>query len=151
LLLFVPSFAFAQTPDATRAVLRKQLEGEILCTCGCRRPMNDCPMEPNCPGLDAQRTKLNKYVVQDGLNRDQVLAAFASDYGTQAILARPIDKGFNRLAWMFPYLVGVAGAAGAVVIARRWSRRIEPDQPAAVAQDDPSLRTRLDDELRDLD
>jgi cytochrome c-type biogenesis protein CcmF len=152
-LLLVPSFAFAQSPDATRAVLRKQLEGEILCTCGCRRPMNDCPMEPNCHGLDAQRAKLDKYVVADGMSRDQVLEAFAADYGTQAILARPIDKGFNRLAWFVPYLIGVSsGVIGAVVVARRWSRRSEPKEPSAAApQEDAALRTRLDDELRDLD
>ena len=88
--------------------------------------MNDCPMEPNCHGLDAQRAKLDKYV-GDGMSRDQVLAAFAADYGTQAILARPIDKGFNRLAWFFPYLIGVAGALAAVFIARRWSRRARSD------------------------
>jgi cytochrome c-type biogenesis protein CcmF len=151
-MLLVPSFVAAQTPDATRAVLRKQLEGEILCTCSCRRPMNDCPMEPNCHGLDAQRAKLDKYVLTDRMDRDQVLAAFASDYGTQAILARPIDKGFNRLAWLIPYLVGVSAAIGAVVIARRWSRHPEsPNANAAAPQDDAALRTRLDDELRDLD
>jgi cytochrome c-type biogenesis protein CcmH/NrfF len=151
-MLLVPSFVAAQTSDATRAVLRKQLEGEILCTCSCRRPMNDCPMEPNCHGLDAQRAKLDKYVLADRMDREQVLAAFASDYGTQAILARPIDKGFNRLAWLFPYLVGISGAVGAAVIARRWSRHSEsPNAKAAAPQDDADLRTRLDDELRDLD
>jgi cytochrome c-type biogenesis protein CcmH/NrfF len=107
-------------------------------------------MEPNCHGLDAQRAKLESYVVEQGMDRDQVLAAFARDYGTQAILARPIDKGFNRLAWLFPYLVGIAGACAAVVIARRWSARQGEAQPVP-AEDDPALRTRLDDELRDLD
>ena len=121
-----------------RADLRKQLEGEILCTCSCRRPMNDCPMEPNCHGLDAQRAKLDKYVVDQGMDRDQVLAAFASDYGTQAILARPIDKGFNRLAWLFPYLVGIAGACrrGGDRAALVAPRRREP-QPAAARQTTP--------------
>jgi len=149
LLLLLPGVTLAQTPQAVRADLRRQLEGEILCTCSCRRPMNDCPMEPNCHGLDAQRAKLDKYVVDEGMDRDQVLAAFASDYGTQAILARPIDKGFNRLAWIFPYLVGIAGACAAVVIARRWSR--PPAEPQPATPQDDALRTRLDDELRDLD
>lgn len=151
LLLLVPSITSAQAPDAARAVLRKQLEGEILCTCSCRRPMNDCPMEPNCHGLDAQRAKLDTYVLEQGLDRDQVLAAFAADYGTQAILARPIDKGFNRLAWSFPYLVGIAGAFAAVVIARRWSRVSGETSQTAARTDDAALNTRLDDELRDLD
>jgi len=113
--------------------------------------MNDCPMEPNCHGLDAQRAKLDQYIGA-GLNRDQVLAAFATDYGSQAILARPIDKGFNRLAWAVPYVIGAASALLAVFVARRWSRHDKPAAAAAAAPpDDSALRTRLDDELRDLD
>jgi cytochrome c-type biogenesis protein CcmF len=56
-LLAVPGGAArAQTvPAIQKSDLYRSLEGEILCTCGCRRPMNDCPMEPNCHGLDARR------------------------------------------------------------------------------------------------
>jgi cytochrome c-type biogenesis protein CcmF len=147
LLALAPGTLLAQTTQK----LRHDLEAEIMCTCGCLRPMNDCPMEPNCHGLDAQRAKLDEYVGA-GMNKDQVLAAFARDYGTQAILARPIDKGFNRLAWMFPYIVGVSGAVAAVVIARRWSRRAAAaGVPADAVREDPDLRSRLDHELRDLD
>ena len=151
LLLLSPAALTAQAPVQKSALFR-ELEGEILCTCGCRRPMNDCPMEPNCHGLDAQRAKLDQYIGA-GLNRDQVLAAFATDYGSQAILARPIDKGFNRLAWAVPYVIGAASALVAVFIARRWSRHDKPAANAAAAAppDDSALRTRLDDELRDLD
>jgi cytochrome c-type biogenesis protein CcmF len=151
LLLLSSATAGAQTVQKTD--LRRSLEGEIMCTCGgCRRPMNDCPMEPNCHGLGPQREKLDAYLAK-GMTRDQVLAAFAADYGTQAILARPIDKGFNRLAWLFPYMVGVAGAATAFMIARRWSHQGSAAAPAApaVPPDDPELRARLDHELRDLD
>ena len=150
LLLLTPGTLAAQTGDADRAVLRRDLEGEILCTCSCRRPMNDCPMEPNCHGLDEQRAKLDKYV-GEGMSRDQVLAAVARDYGTQAVLARPIDQGFNRLAWFVPYVVGLGGALMAVFIARRWSRRPEERTPATPAPENDQLRSRLDDELRDLD
>jgi cytochrome c-type biogenesis protein CcmF len=151
ILALAPGVALAQTvPSIQKSELRRALEGEILCTCGCRRPMNDCPMEPNCHGLDAQRAKLDKYV-GEGMNRDQVLAAFAADYGTQAILSRPIDKGFNRLAWLFPYAIGVIGAVTAVFIARRWSHHGAPAAYAPSSPDDPELRTRLDHELRDLD
>jgi cytochrome c-type biogenesis protein CcmH/NrfF len=149
-LLLSPALLGAQT-IVEKSELRKQLEGEILCTCGCRRPMNDCPMEPNCHGLDAQRAKLDTYLGR-GMNRDQVLAAFAQDYGSQDILARPIDKGFNRLAWLFPYLVGACGAVVAMMVARRWSKHAPAvESAAAPPQDDRELRTRLDHELRDLD
>ena len=74
------------------------------------------------PRLDAQRAKLDTYWSSRGWTATRCSPRSSADYGTQAILAAPIDKGFNRLAWLFPYLVGVAGACAAVVIARRWSR-----------------------------
>ena len=68
----------------------------------------------------------------------------------QDILASPIDRGFNRLAWLLPYATAAAALVAIVFTARRWSR------PAvhAVAGDpgmDSALSARLDDELRDLD
>lgn len=122
-----------------------------MCTCGCRRPMNDCPMEPNCHGLDAQRPKLAK-LLAEGMNRDEVLAAFVADHGSQEILARPIDKGFNRLLWLFPYLLGGTAAVGVAFAARRWARPETAVKPEAVATSEQArLNERLDDELRDLD
>ena len=150
LCLLMPTALGAQTGPVKKSELYRDLEAEILCTCGCRRPMNDCPMEPNCHGLDAQRAKLDQYLGA-GMNRDQVLAAFATDYGTQAILARPIDKGFNRLAWIVPYALGLTTAFAAVLIARRWSRRGTIDQAVSSSTEDPDMRTRLENELRDLD
>jgi cytochrome c-type biogenesis protein CcmF len=135
-----------------KSALFNSLEGEIMCTCGgCRRPMNDCPMEPNCHGLGEQRAKLTKFLEQ-GMDRDAVLAAFVADHGSQEILARPIDKGFNRLLWMFPYLLGGTALVGVALLARRWSAHDESTAPAtAVAAEDQALNERLNDELRDLD
>ena len=76
-----------------------------------------------------------------------------ADHGGQDILAAPIDKGFNRLAWAIPYLVGITGATVIGLVAMRWSRRrdAEPEAVATNAAIDPALQARLDDELRDLD
>jgi cytochrome c-type biogenesis protein CcmF len=155
LLLLAPLPASAQVSRtaAEKAELRRSLQGEIMCTCGgCRRPLNDCPMEPNCHGLDVQRGKLDKFI-DAGLTRDEILAAFVADHGSQEILMRPIDQGFNRLAWLFPYLVGATGALMAFAVARRWARRrdLETAPASARAAEDPVLQNRLDDELRDLD
>jgi hypothetical protein len=61
-----------------------------------------------------------------------------------------VDEGFNRLAWLLPYIVAVAALFGIVVTARRWSGRAVP-AVAGDAEMDPSLSARLDDELRNLD
>jgi cytochrome c-type biogenesis protein CcmF len=159
LLLLVPSTARAQTGPASgtdtpqKSDLRRQVEGDIMCTCGCRAPMNDCPMAPNCHGLRELNPKMDEFLAQ-GMDREQVRAAFVAWHGGQDILTAPIDKGFNRLAWLFPYVIGVTGAVTIGLVARHWSRSDRASaEPvlAGPAAEDPALRTRLDDELRDLD
>ena len=164
LLLLMPAVMHAQT-IVPRSELRRQLEGEIMCKCGgCKAPMNNCPMGPGCHGTREQGEKLDKYLAQ-GMTHDQVLAAFVADHGGQDILAAPIDKGFNRLAWALPYGVGLTGAAVVGLAALRWSRRragstadgaADPDaaahgSAAGAPVNTAALRARLDDELRDLD
>jgi hypothetical protein len=80
-----------------------------------------------------------------------VLAAFVEEFGGQDVLTRPVDEGFNRLAWLFPYLVAAAGLIGLGVTAHRWSRRSAPAAAGDAGLLDPALDARLDDELRDLD
>ena len=151
-LMLIPSIAGAQTL-VPRSELRKQLESDIMCSCGgCRAPMNNCPMGAGCHGLKEQNAKLDKYLAQ-GMNREQVRAAFVADHGGQDVLTAPIDEGFNRLAWALPYVVGVSGAALVGLVALRWTRREHPDAGAPVSHTpaEDALRARLDDELRDLD
>jgi len=71
-------------------------------------------------------------------------------YGDQRMLGAPIDKGFARLAWLFPYLVGATGAVAVGFAAVRWSRHAEHTADAAPAVD-AEIDERIDDELRDLD
>src|SRR4051812_12761142 len=154
LLLLLPTSLLAQgeTVQAEpRSALERQLEGEILCTCGCRRPLNNCGM-PNCEGHASQTTKLRQYL-REGKDHDAVVAAFIKEFGGEQILSAPVDKGFNRLAWFFPYLIGATGAASVALVAFRWSRRDEAGDPASVPPETvtPDLTARLDDELRDLD
>ena len=66
------------------------------------------------------------------------------------MLGAPIDKGFSRLAWLFPYLVGATERG------RHRLRGGEVDaearrRPTEAAPLDAALEERIDDELRDLD
>jgi cytochrome c-type biogenesis protein CcmF len=151
LMLVLPGVAGAQT--VPRSELHRQLEADIMCTCGgCRAPMNNCPMGPACHGLKEQSDKLDKYIAQ-GMNREQIRDAFVADHGGQDVLAAPIDKGFNRLAWALPYVAGVTGAGLVALVARRWTRREGPaaDPGAPDPSPEDALVARLNDELRDLD
>ena len=127
-----------------------------MCPCGCRAPMNDCQMGPSCHGLQEQNPKLDRFLAA-GMTRDEVRRAFVADYGSQAILMEPLDEGFNRLAWILPYVFGVVGLGLVLVAARRWSRGDASDAAPEDAEDagehsaDTALTEKLEEELRDLD
>jgi cytochrome c-type biogenesis protein CcmF len=149
-MLLWPSTLLAQqtVPVDQKTPLQKQIENEIICTCGCRLPVGSCGML-NCSGHKAQEEKLAAYLAE-GKDHDQIIAAFVKDFGSQAVLTAPIDRGFNRVAWAFPYVIGIVGLIAIVWTARRWS--VAPTVAAAgEAGLDPSINARLDDELRDLD
>jgi len=151
-LLLTPGTVAAQQGETVQAVqrseLRRRLENDILCTCGCRSPMGSCPMRPNCQHYDEQAARLET-LLAEGNDYDAVKAAFVREYGGQAVLTAPIDEGFNRLAWALPYGVGVLMLGAIFLAARRWSH-VAPTATADTALD-PTLDKRLDDELRDLD
>jgi cytochrome c-type biogenesis protein CcmF len=133
-----------------KSALHRQLDHEIMCTCGnCLSTLGSCQMVPNCHGHQEQTARILKYL-NEGKDHDEVLAAFVTEFGSQSVLAKPIDRGFNRLAWLFPYLAAVVALVAIVVTARRWSHRAAP-AAAGDAGLDPTLSARLDDELRDLD
>jgi cytochrome c-type biogenesis protein CcmH len=58
---------------------------------------------------------------------DLVLQSFVQKYGPTVLLA-PTATGFNRLAWVMPYLALVLGLITVVLIVRAWKMR-----PLAVA------------------
>ena len=68
-----------------RSALERQLEGEILCTCGCRRSLATaaCPTARVTP---TQTVKLRQYLAE-GKDHDAVIAAFVEEFGGQDILA----------------------------------------------------------------
>jgi len=152
-LLLWPAAVIAQSGEnvsvTERSELHRRLEAEIMCTCGCKTPMGSCQMRPNCGHYDTQAARLNQYLAE-GKDYDAVRVAFVQEFGGQAVLAAPLDTGFNRLAWLVPYLVASLALIGIVVTARRWTR---PTAPAATGDAglDPALSARLDDELRNLD
>ena len=158
LLVLLPAPVRAQHVENPQAViivpksqLEKDMQSEIICMCGTcgRKRIGEC----TCSDAAAMREEVAK-LVAEGKTREQIYAYFIAKYGSQEPLASPIDEGFNRLAWFFPYLIGATGAASIAVVAFRWSRRETAADAAPTVQDageDPALRERLDDELRDLD
>ena len=130
--------------------LERELGQEIICMCGTcgRKRVGEC----FCGKAAEMRDEISK-LVAEGKSRDEVYAYFMTKYGSQEPLAKPLDKGFNRLAWLFPYLVGFGAALLAGGTAWRWSRRRAHanDAPPGASAIDPAMNQRLDDDLDELD
>lgn len=129
--------------------LEKQLHNEVVCTCGTcgHKTLATC----FCPESEKLKDQIAEQI-KAGKDHDGVIAYLVNAHGGQDVLGAPIDKGFNRLAWLVPVLAGAGGIAVIGFVAVKWSRRDE-DQPAGVAGGaaDPQLEARLDDELRDIE
>ena len=89
-------------------------------------------------------------LIDQGKSHDEIIQWFVTTYGSEEMLGAPLNKGFSRLAWLFPYLIGATSAVAIGFAAVKWTRRLETT-PAAPAPADPGLEERLDDELRNLD
>jgi cytochrome c-type biogenesis protein CcmF len=140
-----------QTSFYARNDLERQLQHEIVCTCGTCGHANigECRKDP-CGVSHEMRGQLAALIDQ-GKSHDEIIQAFVTKYGSEEMLGAPIDKGFNRLAWLFPYLMGGFGAVAVGVAAVRWSRHHPVDSAETPQQSDRELDERLDDELSNLD
>jgi cytochrome c-type biogenesis protein CcmH/NrfF len=139
-----------QTSFYPRTAFERQMQHEIVCTCGTcgHATIAECRKDP-CSVSHEMRGELAALIDQ-GKNRDEIIQAFIARYGSEEMLGVPLDTGFNRLAWLFPYLMGVTGAVAIGFAAVRWTRK--PDDAAnPPAPVDAGLDDRIDDELRDLD
>jgi cytochrome c-type biogenesis protein CcmH/NrfF len=160
LILLLPAVARAQhvetgqtVPVIARSALERDLQENMICMCGTcgRQLLSQC----QCGYAQNMRKELAG-LVAEGRTREQVIDFYIAKYGSQEPLAQPIDKGFNRLAWVVPYVLGATGLLVTGFVAVRWTRRGSTTNAQASAHDqrtpaDPALESRLNDELSNLD
>jgi cytochrome c-type biogenesis protein CcmF len=159
MLLLVPAALRAQhvetgqnVPVVARSPLERDMQRNLICMCGTcgRQLLSEC----QCSYAQNMRVELAK-LVAEGRTRDQIVGYYIDRYGSQEPLAQPIDRGFNRLAWVVPYVLGATGLVVTWLVAVRWARR-GTSEPAPAASEraeaiDPALERRLNDELSNLD
>jgi cytochrome c-type biogenesis protein CcmH/NrfF len=92
----------------------------MMCVCGCNQILLECN-HVGCAYSDRMRAELVA-AVDRGDNDDLTLQGFVQKYGT-TVMAAPTKTGFNRVAWIMPYLVLVLGLATVILIVRAWKSR----------------------------
>src|SRR5207302_7256009 len=96
--------------------------------CGCSQILLECN-HVGCTESDGMRRMLTA-ALDRGDSDKAILESFTSKYGP-IVLAAPTMRGFDLTAWWMPALVLLAGGAAAVMVAKRWNRRISPELAAA--------------------
>ena len=143
-----------QDANVPASALELDLQRSLVCMCGSPGCGKKILAECTCAEASVTRAELRN-LVAEGLTRDEVLRFYIDKHQSQEALAAPLDEGFNRLAWLFPYFLAATGAVALGAALVRWTR---PGQEAGPAdegrgpdEERDRLESRLDDELRDLD
>jgi cytochrome c-type biogenesis protein CcmH len=122
LILTAAVFLFVGAGPSTDARF-KDLGHRMMCTCGCGQILLECN-HVGCQSSDKMRDQLMA-ALDKGDNDDLILQGFVQQYGP-TVIAAPTATGFNRIAWIMPFVVLALGIAFAVHIVRSWKNRPTP-------------------------
>jgi cytochrome c-type biogenesis protein CcmH len=100
-----------------------KLGHRMMCACGCGQILLECN-HVGCQYSDKMRNEL-----MAGLDRaesdDLILQGFVQNYGP-TVIAAPTSTGFNRLAWIMPFVALGFGMAFVVFVVRSWKNKPTP-------------------------
>jgi cytochrome c-type biogenesis protein CcmH len=121
LLLCAAVFAFVGAGDpATRF---NEIGHQMMCICGCNQILLECN-HVGCPSSDGMRNELMA-AVSRGDSDSLVEQSFVQKYGP-TVLAAPTAKGFDRAAYIVPFVALFFGFGLVVLIVRGWKNRPAP-------------------------
>ncbi len=118
---------------------------KLMCRCGCNQVLLECN-HVGCTYSDSMRGELMAGM-QRGDSDDLILQAFVQKYGP-TVLAAPTTSGFNRVAWVMPFVALTGGLMIVVVVVKAWNTRRGATVPVAEvsAPEMDELRRRVHEE-----
>jgi cytochrome c-type biogenesis protein CcmH len=120
----VLSFAvFALTGAGDPATRFNELGHQMMCICSCNQILLECN-HVGCPDSDNMRNELMA-AISRGDSDSLVEQAFVQKYGP-TVLAAPTNTGFDRTAWIVPFVALAMGLTIVVMVVRAWKNRPAP-------------------------
>jgi cytochrome c-type biogenesis protein CcmH len=96
---------------------------QLMCICSCGQILLECN-HVGCPDSDGMRNELMA-AVNRGDSDSLVEQAFVQKYGP-TVLAAPTGSGFDRTAWIMPFVALALGFGLVVFVVRAWKNRPAP-------------------------
>ena len=101
----------------------KDLGHRMMCACGCNQILLECN-HIGCTYSDKMRDQLQAGL-DKGDNDDLILQGFVQDYGP-TVIAAPTATGFNRVAWIMPFVALGLGITFVIFVVHSWKNRPTP-------------------------
>ncbi len=121
LLLSAAVFTLLGTSDpATRFT---EIGHQMMCICGCNQILLECN-HVGCPASDGMRNELMA-AVSRGDSDSLVEQSFVQKYGP-TVLAAPTARGFDRAAYIIPFVALFFGFGLIALVIRTWKNRPAP-------------------------
>src|SRR6201997_5029731 len=96
---------------------------QLMCICGCGQILLECN-HVGCPDSDGMRNELMA-AVSRGDSDSLVEQSFVQKYGP-TVLAAPTNQGFDRTAWIMPFVALALGFTIVIMVIRSWKNRPTP-------------------------
>jgi cytochrome c-type biogenesis protein CcmH/NrfF len=119
LIIAAVAFAMLGAQSDQRARYTK-LGHALMCECGCGQILLECN-HVGCTVSDKMAKQL-RLMIDRGQSDDQIKDAFVQEYGV-IVLAAPTNKGFDRVAWITPFVVFGLGMLAVVYVVKTWKSR----------------------------
>ena len=120
-LLSLAVFLFSGAADPSTRF--NEIGHRMMCICGCNQILLECN-HVGCPDSDGMRNELMVAVTR-GDSDSLVEQSFVQKYGP-TVLAAPMTTGFDRTAWIIPFVALFVGLAIVIGIVRAWKNRPTP-------------------------
>ncbi|MCU1300577.1 MAG: hypothetical protein JWQ87_861 [Candidatus Sulfotelmatobacter sp.] len=121
ILLCVAVFALLGAGDPGSRF--SEIGHQMMCICGCKQILLECN-HVGCPSSDGMRNELMAAVTR-GDSDSLVEQGFVQKYGP-TVLAAPTTRGFDRVAYILPFVALFLGFGIVIVIVRSWKNRPVP-------------------------
>src|ERR1700729_3968547 len=121
--LLLCAFVFAFLGATDPAARFNEIGHQMMCICGCNQILLECN-HVGCPDSDGMRNELMA-AVSRGDSDSLVEQSFVQKYGP-TVLAAPTTSGFNRTAWIVPFVALALGLSIVVLVIRAWKNRPAP-------------------------
>ena len=96
---------------------------QMMCICGCNQILLECN-HVGCPASDGMRNELMASVTR-GDSDSLVEQGFVQKYGP-TVLAAPTARGFDRVAYIMPFVALILGFGLIVLVICAWKNRPAP-------------------------